>query len=233
LAISRAANRVVSDVIVGDALNIAKPERQHWLRALQRLDLALLVDAQHHSVIGRIEIKSDDVPDLVDEQRIGGKLKALGAMRLNAEQGEHARHGALRQAGRLGGGSHRPVGSRRWFRLENRAKQVGDRCFVMGARSPRPSLAVKSGDPLIEPFVPPMADGGIGDPEPPRDRRVGFPVSGGQDDFRPANQPMGRRPRPRDPLQFVTLPIRERDYSFLRSPDARCHDPPRKARSKS
>ena len=139
----------------------------------------------------------------------GGKLEALGAMRLNAEQGEHARHGALRQPGRLGGGSHGPVGSRQWFRLEDRAKKVGDRCFVMGAGSTRPSLAVKSGNPLIEPFVPPMADGGIGDPEPPRDRRIGFPVSGGQNDFRPANQPVRRRPRTRNPLQFFTLRIRE------------------------
>jgi hypothetical protein len=99
--------------------------------------------------------------------------------------------------------------SRQWFRLEDRAKKVGHRCFVMGAGSPRPGLAVKSGDPLIEPFVPPMADGGIGDPEPPRDRRIGFPVSGGQNDPCPTNQTVGRRPRPRDPLQFFTLPIRE------------------------
>ena len=30
--------RTVSDVIVGDTLNIAKPERQHRLRAFQRLN---------------------------------------------------------------------------------------------------------------------------------------------------------------------------------------------------
>ena len=80
--------RTVSDVIVGDALNVAKPERQHRLRAFQRLNLALLVDAQHDGVIGWIEVEADDVPDLVDEQRIGRKLETLGAMRLNAEQGE-------------------------------------------------------------------------------------------------------------------------------------------------
>ena len=89
LAMSRAANRVVVPcrmVIVGDALNIAKPERQNRLRAFQRLNLALLVDAQHDSVIGRIEVEANDVPDLVNQQRISRGLEALGAMRLNAEQ---------------------------------------------------------------------------------------------------------------------------------------------------
>ena len=33
------------------------------------------------------------------------------------------------------------------FRLEDRAKKVGDRCFVMGAGSPRPGLAVKPATP--------------------------------------------------------------------------------------
>ena len=138
--------RTVSDVIVGDALNIAKPERQHRLHAFQRLNLALFVDAQHDGVIGWIEVEADDVP-ACRQTRIGGKLEALGAMRLNAGQGKHARHGALRQASRLGGGSHRPMGPRQWFRLEDRAKKVGDRCFVMGAGSTRPGLAVSPAIP--------------------------------------------------------------------------------------
>jgi hypothetical protein len=67
----------VPDVIVGDTLNIAEPKREHRLRTFQSLNLALLIDAQHHGLIGRIEVQADDVPDLVDEHRIGGKLKAL------------------------------------------------------------------------------------------------------------------------------------------------------------
>jgi hypothetical protein len=69
--------RAMPDAIVGDTLNIAKSKRKHRLRALQSLNLTLLIDAQHHGVIGRIEVQADDVPDLVDEQRIGGKLEAL------------------------------------------------------------------------------------------------------------------------------------------------------------
>jgi hypothetical protein len=45
----------------------AQGERQ--LRALQRLDRRLLVDAEHHSMLGRVEVEADDVVDL------GGKLR--------------------------------------------------------------------------------------------------------------------------------------------------------------
>ena len=37
--------RAMALVVVGDPFHIAQTQRQQWLRALQRLDLALLVDA--------------------------------------------------------------------------------------------------------------------------------------------------------------------------------------------
>jgi hypothetical protein len=48
----------VSNVIVGNTPSI---KRQHRLRAFRRLNLALLVNAQHDGVIGRVEIEPDDV----------------------------------------------------------------------------------------------------------------------------------------------------------------------------
>src|SRR5262245_20730973 len=86
----------MSDRAVGDALDITQPKWQNRLRTLERLNLARYVDAEHDRMIRRIEIEPDNVLHLVDKQRIGGKLEALGAMRLNAEQGEHPRHRALR-----------------------------------------------------------------------------------------------------------------------------------------
>src|SRR5262249_4256246 len=77
--------RAVPDVAVGDTFNITEPERQDRLSALKRLNLALLVNAQHDRMIRRIEIKPDNVFHLIDEQRISGKLEALGAMGLDAE----------------------------------------------------------------------------------------------------------------------------------------------------
>ena len=50
--------RAVADVIVGDALDIAQSHGQHGLGAVQGLNLALLIDAQHQGMIGRVQIQA-------------------------------------------------------------------------------------------------------------------------------------------------------------------------------
>jgi hypothetical protein len=53
----------------------AGQQRQHRRRAVERLDLRLLVDAEHDRRLGRVEVEADDVSDLVDELRIRGELE--------------------------------------------------------------------------------------------------------------------------------------------------------------
>jgi hypothetical protein len=81
-----AANRLVMPlVVVGAALGQARQHRQDRLGAVQRLDLGLLVHAQHHRPLGRVVIQPDDIDDLLDKQRIGRQLEAVGQVRLEAE----------------------------------------------------------------------------------------------------------------------------------------------------
>src|SRR3977135_4058201 len=82
----RAANKrgcAMAMVVVGDAFDVAEPHGKHGLGAFEGLDLALLIDAKHHCLVGRIEIKPDHVAQLLDEKGIGRKLEAAGAVRLN------------------------------------------------------------------------------------------------------------------------------------------------------
>ena len=73
--------RPVAHVVVGDTFDVAKAHRQQRLRALQRLALALLVDAKHQRVLRRAHVQADDVAKLLDEERIGGELEGLAAVR--------------------------------------------------------------------------------------------------------------------------------------------------------
>ena len=73
--------RSMTHVVMRDAFNVAEPQRKQRLGALQGLALALFVDAQHESILGRAQIQADDIAQLVDEEGIGGDLEALGAMR--------------------------------------------------------------------------------------------------------------------------------------------------------
>lgn len=59
--------RPMPNIIVGDAFRVTQPERQDRLGPFQRLDLGILVDGQHHGIVGRIQVEPDDVARRVDE----------------------------------------------------------------------------------------------------------------------------------------------------------------------
>ena len=68
-------DRPVAIVIVGLGADMPFTQGQTRLAALESLDLAFLVATKHHRPLGRIEVKTDDIPKLRLKVRIGGKLK--------------------------------------------------------------------------------------------------------------------------------------------------------------
>ena len=76
----------VALVVMGAPLGRAGQHRQHRRGAVQRLDLGLLVDAEHHRRVGRVQVQPDDVADLVDELRVGRQLELVHQVRLEPER---------------------------------------------------------------------------------------------------------------------------------------------------
>ena len=74
--------RPVPHVVVGSALDLPGAQREQRLSAIERLDLRLLVDAQHQSSIGRAHVQPHDVSNFLDEQRVLGQLERFTSMRL-------------------------------------------------------------------------------------------------------------------------------------------------------
>ena len=64
------AGGAVALVIVSHPLRLARLDRQRRLGAIERLDLRLLVDAEHQRALRRIEIQADDVDHLFDQLRV-------------------------------------------------------------------------------------------------------------------------------------------------------------------
>src|SRR5437867_3709636 len=85
-------------VVVGPALDLPRPHRQHGLRAIERLDLGFFVDAQHQRFVWWIEIEPDEVADFVDEQWIFGQLERLAPMRLQPERTPDSAHRRLTES---------------------------------------------------------------------------------------------------------------------------------------
>ena len=70
--------RAVALVVVRHGAGAALLHRQSRLGAVERLDLALLVDREHDGVGGRIDVEADDVLELLGELRVVRQLEACG-----------------------------------------------------------------------------------------------------------------------------------------------------------
>ena len=183
----------VTQVIVGHAFDVAEAHRQQRLAALQGLDLALLVDAQHDGVVGRVQIQADDIANLLDEEGIGGQLEVFLAVRLHAEPLKPALHGALGHASVGGQAAHAPVGAARRTGLEGAVDHVGDTFVLETAWPAGAQLIVQAFDPVLKIALPPLADRGMGQSHALGDRAIGFAVGAGEHDLDPAHQPMRQR----------------------------------------
>src|SRR5215469_311705 len=76
-------HRTVAIVIMGLGADMPFAQRQTWLGALQRLNLAFLVATEHHCLLGRVEVKTDHIPELRLKVRISRKLKDTGQVGLD------------------------------------------------------------------------------------------------------------------------------------------------------
>src|ERR1035438_2571873 len=74
----------VALVVVGDGAGTAGLHRQAGLRAVERLDLALLVAAEHQGVLGRVQVQPHHIEQLVLEARVARELEGARQVRPDA-----------------------------------------------------------------------------------------------------------------------------------------------------
>ena len=102
--------RAVPHVVVCPPLGLAEIDRQHRLRALERLNLRLLVGGEHDGVGRRRHVEPDDITDFLDELRVGRELERFGAVRLQSEGAPDPADHRVTDAGRLRHRARAPMG---------------------------------------------------------------------------------------------------------------------------
>ena len=89
-------------IIMGHRTAAAALHRQPRLGAVERLDLALLIDRQHQCMLGRIDIEADDILDLGGKFRVARQLKGTHSMGLQTVGRPDPLHAAKTNAGGFG-----------------------------------------------------------------------------------------------------------------------------------
>jgi hypothetical protein len=179
------------DVVMRTPLNLTRAHRQQRLRAVQGLDLALLVQAQHQRLVRRIQVQPDDIAHLLDEQRVARELEGLAPMRLQAKGPPDPADGALTHPGAPG---HRPRAPMRrvvWRGLQGVRDhafhvRIGDRAGRAGTgfvQQPVHALGKKAPAPF--------ADGLRDDLQSRRDLLIRQPLRRRHHDAGPLRQRLG------------------------------------------
>ena len=98
-------------VVVGHGPGAALLHRQTGLGAVERLDLALLIDREDDGVGGRIDIETDDVPELLGKFRVLRQLECPDTVRRELVGLQDTLHRTQAHSGGLRQHPARPVGA--------------------------------------------------------------------------------------------------------------------------
>ncbi len=176
--------KAVPDVVMRDALHVAQAHGQQRLGAVQRLDLRLLVDAEHHRFVWRVQVQPDDVADLLHKERVSGELEMLLPVGLDREGLQPAVDSGFGDPRRCSQGSLVPVGAAiRRPGLQSPVDHLRDLVVLIGARPARTEFVVQPLQAEVPVTLAPLADGHARQPHPPGDGGVGFAGPAGQDDL--------------------------------------------------
>src|SRR5215467_8594721 len=120
---------------MGDTLDVTEAHWQDRLSAVQGLNLALLVNAEHQRMIGRVEIEAGNVSYLFHEERIVGELEGACTMGLNRKDLKQPVHGGFGDSTGPCRLPNRPVRSRLRCARQSAFQQSGDLLIFNGART--------------------------------------------------------------------------------------------------
>ncbi len=216
---SEQRRRPVAFVVMRHGSGLAGLERQAGLGAVERLDLALLVDREHDGMARWFEIEADDVAQLLGELRVLRELERAQAMGLQLVIGPDALHRGQRDADLPGHHPSRPMGRRTgWLRhgqLDHPANDILAERRPAGRAGP---VAQQPIDPLLGKTLLPTPDSGAADTDLTRDGLHIEPPCRREHDARTPDMLLRGVAIADDPLQPLTVIVRQPNADFLSHP---------------
>ena len=219
--------RAVTFVVVGHCSGAARLHRQPRLGAVERLDLALLIDREDDGMGGRVDIEADDVAQLGDKLRVGGELELFYPMRLKAMRTPDALDGTRADTDDLRHHRGGPVGRLcGWVGPGERYHALGDvRPQRQDARGARLIVQETVVTRLHEALLP-APDTGLRFAGPAHDLIGANAVRAQQDNLSPPDMLVAGVAIPRERLQTAAISGLESDgNSSSHAPDSHAASP--------
>ena len=197
----------MAPVIGAATLRRSGAHRQHRLAAFQRLNLALLIDTEHQSVLGRADIQADHVAHLLHKVGIVGQSKTLAAVRLQSERSPDACHAVMGKPTALGHRTGAPVCGLCRGLLQGHAHHLGHLLIADAARRSAARQIAQSVEALLQKALPPASRRHAADSHAAGHLRVAQPFAKSKNRLGPADFRLRRMTTSRQLLQKLTLLI--------------------------
>src|ERR1039458_10059567 len=209
--------RPVAPVIVRYALDVAESHRQHRLRAFQRLNLALFIHAQNHSIFRWIQVQPYNIPYFLYKKWIGRELEMFLSVRLQSEGLPDAVYGRFRHARLFGDLPDTPVRAVFRFRLQRLANQLRHTLVTDRAWATWTQLIMQPRYILRQKSSPPLAHRRVGQSHLARNLHIRLSRSTQQNNLGPSDQ-IGRAScRERQAFKLLTLLRTQNQHRFRSS----------------
>ena len=194
----------VAQVIMGHAGGQPGPHRQHRLGAVKRLNLRLLVHAQHQRALGGVQIEPDDIGQLCVELRVAAELEGFDPVRLEPILLPDAMNGGRRQPNLFGQAPRAPMGRRLGL-----AQRCADYRLLLGRGNPpraaHPRLGAQPLESRAPIAPPPQTNRGLGYPKPRGQSADTLTRRAAQHDPRSGRQRLRDTLRPQPVLQLGSI----------------------------
>ena len=195
----------MSLVVVRPTLGLARAHGQQGLGAVERLDLAFLVDAQDQRPVRRGQVEADHVAHFRDEVGIGGELEGLDPVGLEAERPPDPLDRGGGQATGPGHAARAPMAAVGRQALQGPVDHSLDPVVADLARRARARLVAQPLQSMLREAVAPLAHRVGMHTEPRADAPRAARLGAGQHDPSPSCQPLRRPPPHRQGFQCGPL----------------------------
>lgn len=199
--------RAMSDIVMSSPLRLAWTHGQHRLTAIERLDLRLLVDAQHQRMRRRRDVETDNVTHLGDEVGIGRQLEGIQPMRLQPECAPDALDSRHRQPACSRHAARTPLGGVSRQALQRLDDHRLDPLIVRCPRRARARLVAQTVEPVGQEPTAPFADRQATNSQPRSHLYVGAASNAAQHDPGSKRQRLRRFAPCRQSAQLDAFPL--------------------------
>src|SRR5450756_1036003 len=219
---SEQRGRTMAFVVMGHRSSTARQHRQTRLGAVERLDLALLIDRENDGMGWWIDIEAYNIAQLVDKLRVGGELELFHPVRLKAVRTPDPLDGTRADIDDLRHNCGGPVGLLYWrLGLGERHDAFGD---VRSQRTDARGACIIAQEAVVtrlhEAFLP-APHTGLRFSGPAHDLIGAKTVRAQQHDLSPPNMLVWGVAIPRESLQTAAISGLESDgYSGSHAPDS-------------